>query len=45
MADRDFFEKFLRSLDGERLEDVIAALETYEDQYREEHVVPGCAAG
>jgi hypothetical protein len=42
MTDREEFEAYLRSLEPERQEDVVAALETYEDQYRSEHVVPGC---
>lgn len=41
MVDRREFDAFLRSLDPERREDVISALETYEDEYRPEHVVPG----
>jgi hypothetical protein len=40
MADRDGFQTYMESLDQDRREDVIAALETYEDQYRPEHVVP-----
>ncbi|MBE9103175.1 KAP family P-loop NTPase fold protein [Vacuolonema iberomarrocanum] len=40
MADRDAFETFLRSLEPERLEDVVSSLEAYEDQFRSEHVVP-----
>jgi KAP family P-loop domain len=42
MADREAFEACIRRLEPERQEDVVAALETYEDQYRAEHVVPGC---
>jgi hypothetical protein len=41
MEDRDAFDAVLRSLDPERCEDVIAALETYEDEYRPNQVVPG----
>ncbi|MDQ3571459.1 MAG: KAP family NTPase [Actinomycetota bacterium] len=41
MADRSALDGFLRSLDPQRLEDVIASLEAYEDQYGPEHVVPG----
>jgi hypothetical protein len=41
MADRDALEKYLRSLDAGRLQDVIASLEVYEDQFAPEHVVPG----
>lgn len=40
MADRAAFDAFLRGLDPERQEDVIEALETYEDEYQPEHVVP-----
>jgi hypothetical protein len=41
MADRGALDSYLRSLDAARLQDVIAALETYEDQFAPEHVVPG----
>lgn len=41
MADRDALEEYLRSLDAGRLQDVIASLEAYEDQFAPEHVVPG----
>lgn len=41
MADRDAFQAYMESLDADQQEDVIAALETYEDQYRPEHIVPG----
>lgn len=34
-------DRFLRSLDAARLEDVIASLENFEDQFTPEHVVPG----
>jgi hypothetical protein len=40
MADGDGFRAYMESLDQDRREDVIAALETYEDEYRPEHVVP-----
>lgn len=40
MADPDSFDAFLRSLDDDRLEDVIAQLEAYEDDFAPEHVVP-----
>jgi hypothetical protein len=40
MADRDALEGYLRSVDTERLQDVIASLEVYEDQFGPEHVVP-----
>lgn len=39
----DAFGKYLRRIDPEQLRDVIAGLETYEDEYRTEHVVPGVA--
>lgn len=41
MADAAAFETYLRSLDVDRLQDVIASLEAYEDEYAPEHVVPG----
>lgn len=41
LADRTSLDSYLRSVDPKRLEDVIAALETYEDEFRPEHVVPG----
>jgi hypothetical protein len=41
MADQVKFEEYLRSLDRARLRDVIASLETYEPDFRPEHVVPG----
>ena len=41
MADRKAFDTYLRSLDPERLQDVIYRLEVYEDQFSREHVVPG----
>lgn len=41
MADRQALDTYLRSLNEERLQDVIAALETYEDQFAPTHVVPG----
>ncbi len=40
MADRDALETYLRSLDSTRLEEVISALETYQDQFASIHVVP-----
>jgi hypothetical protein len=40
MADRGALDGYLRSLDAERQQDVIASLEVYEDQFRAEHVVP-----
>jgi hypothetical protein len=41
MDDRSAFNDFLRGLDSERQEDVIAALESYEDEYTFDQVVPG----
>ena len=41
MADRAAFDGYLRSLDAERLQDVIASLEVYEEQFAPEHVGPG----
>lgn len=40
LADREALDKYLRSLERERLEDVISSLEAYEDQFSPEHVVP-----
>jgi hypothetical protein len=40
MADRNALDRYLRSLDAERLEDVISSLEVYEDQFEVDHVVP-----
>jgi hypothetical protein len=41
MADRAAFDSYLRSLNPERLQDVIASLEVYEKQFAREHVEPG----
>lgn len=41
MADRDAFDGLLRAAAPERQEEVIAALEAYEDEYTPEQVVPG----
>lgn len=41
MADSGAFDGYLRSLDPERLQDIISSLETYEEEFRHEHVVPG----
>ena len=38
--DRDALDHHLRSVDKNRLQDVIASLETYEDQFKAEHAVP-----
>lgn len=40
MTDRQAFESYLRSLEIERLQDVISSLEAYEDQFAPQHVVP-----
>jgi len=40
LADREALDKYLRSLELERLEDVISSLEAYEDQFATEHVEP-----
>jgi hypothetical protein len=37
---RDALDSYLRSIDVERLQDVIGALESYEDNFAPEHVVP-----
>ncbi len=41
MANREALDGYLRSLDAARLQDVIASLEAYEDQFAPAHVVPG----
>lgn len=41
MADRAAFDSYLRSLDSDRLPKVVASLETYEENFAPEHVVPG----
>ena len=41
MADRTALDSYLRSLNAERLQDVIASLEAYEEQFAPEHVEPG----
>lgn len=40
MKDRAAFDSYLRSLAPKRLQDVISALEAYEDRFSSEHVVP-----
>ncbi len=40
MADRSALEEFFEALEPERREDVISALEAYENDYRPEQVVP-----
>ncbi len=44
MADKDAFNAYLEGIDPERREDVIHALEAYENEYRPEQVVPGVVA-
>jgi hypothetical protein len=39
-GDRDALDRYLRSLDKNKLLDVIPSLEIYEDQFKPEHVVP-----
>jgi predicted KAP-like P-loop ATPase len=39
-ADREALEKKLRLVDAEMLQDVIASLESYEDEFKPPHVVP-----
>ena len=41
IADGEALNMYLRSIDAERLQDVIGSLEAYEDQFAPEHVVPG----
>ncbi|HPA26436.1 MAG TPA: P-loop NTPase fold protein [Acidobacteriota bacterium] len=41
MADRGAFETYLRSIEVERLQDVISSLEAYENQFKPQHVIPG----
>lgn len=41
MTDRQALDDYLRSLDTAQLQDVIASLEVYEDQFTSVHVVPG----
>ncbi len=41
MSDRRAFDSYLRSLDAERLQDVVASLEVYEEQFSPEHIVSG----
>lgn len=40
IGDRTAFEGFMRGLPNERLQDVIASLEAFEDQFVRDHVVP-----
>lgn len=41
LANREALDCYLRSLDIGRLEEVISSLETFEDEFAPEHVVPG----
>jgi predicted KAP-like P-loop ATPase len=41
MSDAASLDKYLRSLNPERVQDVVASLEVYEDQFAPEHVVSG----
>ncbi len=41
ISDRDSFDKYLRSVDRSKLQDVILSLEIFEGQFAAEHVVPG----
>lgn len=41
LGDREALEQFMRSIDLERAEDVIAQLKVYEDEFSPDHVVPG----
>ena len=41
IADRNTFDSYLRSIDSSKLQDVIASLEMFEEQFAAEHVVPG----
>jgi len=41
MGDRHALDQYLRSIVPTQLEDVIAALEVYQDQFGPQHVVPG----
>ena len=41
IANRDAFDNYLRSLDPTKLQDVIASLEVFEEQFTSEHIVPG----
>jgi KAP family P-loop domain len=42
MSRRDLLERYFSILDADRLQDVIAALEVYEEQFTPEQVVPSC---
>jgi hypothetical protein len=40
LGDRKALDKFLRSLNMERIRSIVASLEAYENEFRPEHVVP-----
>jgi hypothetical protein len=42
LAKRDLLDQYLRSLPPQQREDVISSLETFEEEFRPEHVIPGC---
>lgn len=44
LADHDALESYLRSVDADRLQEVVASLEDFEDQFMPEHVVPATVA-
>ena len=41
MADREALDSYLRSLDRERIREVVSSLEAYDDDFGPEHVEPG----
>ena len=41
MSKQAAFDSYLRSLDSDRLEDVVASLEVFEDKFKPDHVVAG----
>ena len=43
MGDQNSFGEYLRSVDQNRMLQVIGSLEIYEEEFKPEHVVPGCA--
>jgi hypothetical protein len=42
MSRRDLMERYFSTVDADRLQDVITALEVYEEQFKPEEVVPSC---
>lgn len=42
MSRRDLMERYFSTVDADRLQDVIAALEVYEEQFKPEQVAPSC---